>query len=115
MKDLRVIVNYINNNTQALDNRVNKIGMTKVKLPSIKCFNGTRLKLKGFFSQMRFKIIQENYKIKTPMDQVIYIGLFLTGRALKWFKPYFMEIQTNGMTTINQEVKYIFSNWEGFT
>ena len=48
MKQLREIVDYMNNNTQALDNKVNEIGMTKLKLLSIKCFNGTRLKLKGF-------------------------------------------------------------------
>src|SRR6266702_7287925 len=114
IKQLREIVDYINNNTQALDSKVNEIGMIKVKLLSIERFNGTRLKLKGFLSQMRFKIMQEKAKIGTPMDQVIYIGLFLTGRALKWFKPYFTEIQTNGMTTINQEVRYIFLSWEGF-
>jgi len=57
---------------------------------------------------MRFKVMQEKAKIGIPMDQVIYIGLFLTGRALKWFKPYFTEIQVNKMTTLNQEVRYIF-------
>ena len=48
IKELREIVNYINNNMQALDNKVNEIGMIKVKLLSIECFNGTRLKFKGF-------------------------------------------------------------------
>src|SRR6266581_3197095 len=41
-------------------------------------------------------------------------GLFLTGRALKWFKPYLTEIQVNEITTLNQEVRYIFLSWEGF-
>ena len=63
---------------------------------------------------MRFKVTQKKAKINTPMDQVIYTGLFLTGRALEWFKPYLIEIQTNGITTLNQEVKYIFLNWERF-
>ena len=48
MKELREIVEYINNNTQALDNKVNEIGMTKVKLPSIERFDSIRSKLKGF-------------------------------------------------------------------
>ena len=48
MKQLKEIVDYMNNNIQVLDNKVNEIGMTKVKLPSIERFNGTRLKLKGF-------------------------------------------------------------------
>src|SRR6266702_5626585 len=63
---------------------------------------------------MRFKVMQKKAKIGTLIDQVMYTGLFLTEKALKWFKPYFMEIQTNGMTTLNQEVKYIFLSWEGF-
>src|SRR6266702_3957733 len=108
IRELRDVIDQINNNQLALDNKVNEMGLFRVKLPSIEQFNGTRLKLKGFLLQMRFKIIQEKAKIGTPMDQVIYAGLFLTGKALKWFKPYFTEIQTNGITTLNQEVKYIF-------
>ena len=48
IKQLREIVDYINNNMQALDNKVNEIGMTKVKLLSIKCFDSIRSKLKKF-------------------------------------------------------------------
>ena len=33
--------------------------------------------------QIYFKVIQEGAKLATPMDQVAYVGLFLTGRALK--------------------------------
>ena len=58
--------------------------------------------------------MQKKDKMGMPMDQVMYIGLFLTGRALEWFKPYLMEIQTNEMTTLNQEVRYMFLSWEGF-
>ena len=38
----------MDNNMQVLDNKVNEIEMTKVKLLSIEYFDGTRLKLKGF-------------------------------------------------------------------
>ena len=48
MKQLKEIVDYINNNMQVLDNKVNEIGITKVKLLFIERFNSTRLKLKGF-------------------------------------------------------------------
>ena len=44
----------------------------------------------------------------------MYVGLFLIGRALEWFESYFMEIQLNGIITLNQEVRYIFLSWEGF-
>ena len=40
--------------------------------------------------------------------------MFLTGRALEWFEPYLTEIQINGMTSTNLEVKYMFSSWGGF-
>ena len=50
---------------------------------------------------MWFKVIQEKAKIGILMDQVMYTGLFLIGRALEWFKLYLTEIQTNGMTTLN--------------
>jgi len=30
-------------------------------------------------------------KIVIPADIVIYIGIFLTGKALEWFKPYLIE------------------------
>jgi len=36
--------------------------------------------------------MQEGAKLVTPMDQVVYIELFLIGRALKWFKSYLTEI-----------------------
>ena len=48
MKELREIVDYMNNNMQALDNKVNEIRITKVKLLFIERFNGTKSKLKEF-------------------------------------------------------------------
>src|SRR6266704_2617970 len=110
MGQLRGIADQMNNNQQALDNKINKIGLSKVKLPSIERFNRTRSKLKGFLLQIQFKVTQEKAKMGIPMDQVMYTGLFLIGRALEWFKPYLTEIQTNGMTTFNQEVRYMFSS-----
>ena len=50
----------------------------------------------------------------STVDQVAYIGLFLTGRALKWFKPYLTKIQINGIMSTNLEVKYMFLSWGGF-
>jgi len=36
--------------------------------------------------------MQEEAKLVTPIDQVVYAGLFLLERALEWFKPYLTEI-----------------------
>jgi len=42
------------------------------------------------------------------------MGLFLIGRALKWFKPYLIEIPVNRIITTNKDVWYIFLSWNGF-
>ena len=36
------------------------------------------------------------------------------GYILKWFKPYLIEYEANGLTTKNNKVKYMFLSWEGF-
>ena len=86
------MVNYLQDNNRILKERINGIRAVKVKLPLIKQFLGEKLKLKGFLTQIHFKVIQEGVKLATLLDQVAYIGLFLTGQALKWFKPYLTEI-----------------------
>ena len=48
------------------------------------------------------------------MDQVVYAELFLTGRALEWFKPYFTKVQINSIMSTNLEVKYLFLSQGGF-
>ena len=63
---------------------------------------------------MSLKLRYKGPKIATPADAVIYAGIFLTGKALKWFKPYLMEYQMNRATTTNLETKYIFLSWENF-
>ena len=63
---------------------------------------------------MSLKLKYKGYKIIMPLDAVVYAGMYLTGRVLKWFKPYLMEYQTNRPTTTNLETKYIFANWENF-
>ena len=45
--------------------------------------------------------MQESLKIGTVVNQVVYAGLFLTGKVLEWFEPYLTEIQTNRMTITN--------------
>ena len=42
------------------------------------------------------------------IKQVAYVGLFLTERALEWFKPYLTKIQLNGISTTNIKVWYMF-------
>ena len=101
---LQEMVDRLQDNNRILKERINGIGAAKVKLPLIKRFSGEKLKLKGFLTQMHFKVIQEGVKLVIPVDQVAYAGLFLTGRALKQFKPYLTEIQISGITTTNQDV-----------
>jgi len=49
----------------------------------IKRFIGDKYKLKGFLTQIRMKVLHEGTKLAQSSDQVAYVGLFLTGRALE--------------------------------
>ena len=69
----------LQDNNRILKERINGIGVAKVKLPLIKRFVGEKLKLKGFLTQMYFKVMQEEVKLAILLDQVAYAGLFLIG------------------------------------
>ena len=71
---------------------------------SVECFLGEAYKLRGFLTQIKNKITNKGPGLPTAIEQVTYAGLFLSGRALEWFKPYLTKIQLNGMSTTNVEV-----------
>jgi hypothetical protein len=50
MGQLYEVVNQLTNNSVVLDNKINSIGMSKVKMPLIKRFSGEKVKLKGFLT-----------------------------------------------------------------
>ena len=56
MGQLYKVVNQLIKNGVALDNKINSIGISKVKIPSIKRFSGEKAKLKGFLTQIKLKI-----------------------------------------------------------
>ena len=70
-------------------------------MPSVKQFSGEVYKLRGFLIQVKIKIINKGLGLPTIMEQVAYVGLYLLGKALEWFKPYLTEIQANGISTTN--------------
>ena len=70
-------------------------------MPSVKQFSEKVYKLKGFLTQIKIKIINKGLGLLTVIKQVAYTGLYLLGKALKQFKPYFTEIQANGISTTN--------------
>jgi len=47
------------------------------------------------------KVQNKRLKLLILVDIVAYIGLFLIKEPLKWFKPYFLEFQTNRLTITN--------------
>ena len=49
------------------------------------------MKFKGYIIQMVFKLRYKGHRIAMPLDVVVYAGMFLIGRALKWFKLYLIE------------------------
>ena len=69
---------------------------------------GEAYKLKGFLIQIKIKITNKGLGLPTAIEQVAYAELFLTGRVLKWFKPYFTKVQLNGLNTTNIKVWYMF-------
>ena len=111
---LKSTIDEMNLINDAMRNRIDNMGIARVKMPSIERFSGERSRLKGFLTQMKLKLHHEGEKLPTASDQVAYAGLFLTGRALEWFEPYLTELQENGMGTANLDVRYIFASWDGF-
>ena len=74
----------------------------------VKWFSEEVYKLRGFFMQVKIKIVNKEAGLLIIIEQVAYVKLFLLRRVLKWFKPYLIEIQENRLTTANLEVRYIF-------
>jgi hypothetical protein len=62
------MVDHLQENNQLLSEKINSIGIAKVKLPLIKRFLGERTKLKGFLTQIHFKVTQEGAKLVTTID-----------------------------------------------
>ena len=77
-------------------------------MPLIKQFSGEVYKLRGFLTQIKIKITNKGLGLPMAIEQVAYIGLFLTGRVLEWFKLYFTKVQLNGLNTTNIKVRYMF-------
>jgi hypothetical protein len=50
MGQLYEVVDQLINNSVVLDDKINSIGISKVKIPSIKRFSGKKVKLKGFLT-----------------------------------------------------------------
>ena len=73
-------------------------------MPSVKQFLGEVYKLRGFLMQIKIKITNKGLGLPMAIKQVAYAGLFLTGRVLEWFKPYFTKVQLNGLNTTNIEI-----------
>ena len=47
---LQQIVNQLTSNRQALENKINEIDISKIKMPLVKRFSGKKAKLKGFLT-----------------------------------------------------------------
>jgi hypothetical protein len=108
MGQLYKVVNQLTSNSVALDNKINSIGMFKIKMPSIERFSGEKVKLKGFLTQVKLKIRYKGQKLPIVADQVAYVGLFLAGQVLKWFELYLVKYKANSLSTRNNKVRYMF-------
>ena len=84
-------------------------------MPLVKQFLGEVYKLKRFLMQIKIKITNKGLGLLMAMEQVAYIELFLIGRVLEQFKPYFTKVQLNGLNTTNIEARYMFLIQDRFT
>ena len=50
MGQLQQIINQLTGNGQVLENKIIKMGMAKIKMLSVKRFNGKKAKFKGFLT-----------------------------------------------------------------
>ena len=57
----------------------------------VKRYKGSRTGLKGYLTQILLKLRSKGLRLATAGDAVVYAGIFLTGKALEWFKPYLIE------------------------
>ena len=48
ISQLQTIINQLTGNKQALENKITKISISKIKMPLIKKFSGEKAKFKGF-------------------------------------------------------------------
>jgi len=80
-----------------------------VKILAIKKFNRNQLKLKRFLTQIKIRINNKGFRLTTPFNKIIYAGMHLIGKPLKWFQLYLSKAQMNRVTTTNKEVRYMFS------
>ena len=70
----------------------------------VEYFLGEAYKLKEFLTQIKIKITNKGLGLPMAIEQIAYIKLFLTEKVLKWFKPYLIKIQLNGISSTNIEV-----------
>ena len=75
---------------------------------SVKYYLGKVYKLKEFLTQIKIKIINKRLGLPMAIKQIAYAKLFLMGRVLEWFKPYFTKVQINRLNTTNIKVRYMF-------
>ena len=52
-------------------------------MPSVKYYLGEIYKLRGFLTQIKIKITNKGLGLPTVIKQMVYAGLFLTGRVLE--------------------------------
>ena len=91
MAQLKSVISQIEGNTEALNKRLIEIGILKIKLLIVKWYDSSRIGLKGYLIQILLKIKTEALMLSLVGDIVVYTGMFLIGRALKWFKPYLLK------------------------
>ena len=54
-------------------------------MPSVEKFAEDKVKLKGFFTQIKMQINNKGPRLPIFMEKIVYAGISLTGKLLEWF------------------------------
>ena len=65
---LLAIINQLTSNRQVLENKINEMGITKIKMLLVEKFSGKKAKLKGFLTQIKLKIRHKGVKLPIVVD-----------------------------------------------
>ena len=68
MGQLQSVIDQLTKNRQVLGNKINKMGISKVKMPLIKWFRGEKVKFKKFLTQIKLKIRYKRQKLFIVVD-----------------------------------------------
>ena len=77
-------------------------------------FNGEPKKLKDFLVKLRLYLYFNKIKYPEGYDKVLFIGVYLKGKAFQQFRLLLEEILKKGLEKVSPETKILFNSIKAF-